>query len=620
MNSFIPNRNSRLIIYILILCLACASFFVFSTFFSEVYEPIRPNHTAIHLVLEIVSIFVAMSIAIHSWITFKEGKMHFPILLAAAFFSVGILDTFHALTFEGMPYFFIESSSLASTWLWILARLTESSILALVVFRPKIFEHLGRNMAFLIATIYTGILVGIVFFFYQGLPVLIIDGVPTLLKNSLEMISAGLHLLVIFFLFKNSSKFSDLVIRNLYIIGAFSIVLSSVFFVNYEAIDAYLHTAGHVFKIIGYTMFFIVLFIVSVKAPFRNITRLHDRNRMMFNMLELGIIETDAKGVIQYVNIAAQELLQLPSNLEEQLLISQFESKATIGEEYEEIATYYGEGIPVEIDRFPLIENKQITGYFYTLRDLREAIENERLAKEKLVTDFEIETAAAVQKDFNSEISSGKQVGFVSFPFKRLNGDFYNIIKQGSKKMVTIADISGKGIPAAIQTSLMIGAIEHVNLEQEKPDQVVQFINRMFSKYSKSEHFMTLFTMIYDEETGILQYCSAVHEPSLLYNKETDKFDLLETKGAAIGFFKEAKFETKTIQLSKGDIVVLYTDGLIEDRQKLEGDLLEDLMDAIRKANLTLPADTLSKQLVDEVEKHRQGPIHDDRTVIVLKA
>ncbi|MBW9235394.1 serine/threonine-protein phosphatase, partial [Leptospira santarosai] len=87
------------------------------------------------------------------------------------------------------------------------------------------------------------------------------------------------------------------------------------------------------------------------------------------------------------------------------------------------------------------------------------------------------------------------------------NGDFYNILKQGSKTMVTIADISGKGIPAAIQTSLMIGAIEHVNLHQEKPDQFVQFINRMFSKYSKSEHFMTLFTMIYDEENRMLQYC-----------------------------------------------------------------------------------------------------------------
>jgi len=367
-------------------------------------------------------------------------------------------------------------------------------------------------------------------------------------------------------------------------------------------------------------MFFIVLFIVSVKAPFRNITRLHDRNRMMFNMLELGIIETDSKGTIQYVNISAKELLQLPSSLEETLMISQFESKATKGEEYEEIETYTGEGIPVEIDRFPLIENKQITGYFYTLRDLREAIENERLAKEKLVTDFEIETAAAVQRDFNSEISSGEQIGFVSFPFKRLNGDFYNIVKQGNKKMVTIADISGKGIPAAIQTSLMIGAIEHVNLHQEKPDQFVEFINRMFSKYSKSEHFMTLFTMIFDEETRVLQYCSAGHEPSLVYNKETNKFDFLETKGPAIGFFKNAKYETKTIQLSKDDIVVLYTDGLIEDRQKLEDDLFKDLMDAIRKVDLTLPADTISKHLVTEVEKSRQGNIHDDRTVIVLKS
>jgi serine phosphatase RsbU (regulator of sigma subunit) len=234
--------------------------------------------------------------------------------------------------------------------------------------------------------------------------------------------------------------------------------------------------------------------------------------------------------------MSAKELLQLPANSKETLLMSQFESKATIGEVYEEITSYTGEKIPVEIDRFPLIENRQIIGYFYTLRDLREAIENERLAKEKSVTDFEIETAAAVQKDFYSEISSGDQIGFVSYPFKRLNGDFYNILKQGSKTMVTIADISGKGIPAAIQTSLMIGAIEHVNLHHEKPDQFVEFINRMFSKYSKSEHFMTLFTMIYDEETRMLQYCSAGHEPSLLYNKGTNTFNFLETKEQRLAF------------------------------------------------------------------------------------
>ena len=185
--------------------------------------------------------------------------------------------------------------------------------------------------------------------------------------------------------------------------------------------------------------------------------------------------------------------------------------------------------------------------------------------------------------------------------------------------MVTIADISGKGIPAAIQTSLMIGAIEHVNLHQEKPDQFVQFINRMFSKYSKSEHFMTLFTIIYDEETRILQYCSAGHEPSLLYNKDTNAFKFLESKGAAIGFFKEATYETKTIQLSKDDMVVLYTDGLIEDRGNLESDLFEDLMNSIRNADLTLSADSLSEYLITEVEKKRQGLIHDDRTVIVLK-
>ena len=620
MKSFVPNSTARLNIYLLILCVICFSFFLFPVFYNNLYEPIRPSHTVIHLLLETVSIFIAMSIAIHSWITSKEGKMHFPILLAAAFFSVGILDTFHALTFEGMPLFVIESTNMTSIWLWILARLTESSILAAVVFMPKLFERLNRNLAFFIATIYSILLIGIVFSFYKDLPVLIIDGAPTLMKNILEVITALLHLLVIFHMLRYTKRFNDILIRNFYIIGAFSIILSSLFFIQYQSIDTYLHTAGHLFKIIGYSMFFIVLFIVSVKAPFRNIKRLHDRNRMMFNMLELGIIETDSKGAIQYLNVSARQLLQIPQITEETLMMNQFESKATKGQEYEEIQTYTGEGIPVEIDRFPLIENKQIIGYFYTLRDLRESIEIERLAKEKSVTDFEIETAAAVQKDFNCEVSSGEQIGCVSFPFNRLNGDFFNILKQGNKTMVTIADISGKGIPAAIQTSLMIGAIEHVDLHQEKPDQFVAFINRMFYKYSKSEHFMTLFTMIYDEETQVLQYCSAGHEPSLVYNKDRDEFDLLETKGAAIGFFNDAKYETKAIQLSKGDIVVLYTDGLIEDRQRLEDDLFQELMNAIRSTDLTLPADTISNHLVKEVEKNRIGNIHDDRTIVVLKS
>ncbi len=620
MNSLIPTTTTRLAVYLAVLSIVYGIFFGFPHFWGTLYEPFRPSHASMHLILEMISIFISMSIAIHSWITDKEGKTHFPILLAAIFLSVGILDTFHAVTFDGMSLFFIESTSMTSIWFWIIARLTGSVGLTLFFFVPKVFERINRNVAFGLALVYSTVVITIIFTFYQELPLLIVDGTPTLLKNILELSTVALHSFIIYYCIKYKHKFHDHVIRNLFIIGVFAIVISSIFFVQYKSVDAYLNMAGHLYKIVGYAMFFIVLFTVSVKEPFRKISRLHDRNRLMFNMLELGIIETDAKGVIQYLNMSAQQLLELVPSSTETLHMSQFESKATIGEVYEEITSYTGKKIPVEIDRFPLIENKQIVGYFYTLRDLSEAIENERLTKEKLVTDFEIETAAAVQKDFYSDISSGEKIGFVSFPFHRLNGDFYNIIKQGNKTMVTIADISGKGIPAAIQTSLMIGAIEHVDLHQEKPDQFVKFINRMFNKYSKTEHFMTLFTMIYDEETRVLQYCSAGHEPSIHYHRDIDAFSYLETKGAAIGFFEDATYETQTIRLAENDVIILYTDGLIEDRHKLEGDLLEDLMESVRRADLSLSADTLSKYLINEVEKHRQGQIHDDRTIIVFKA
>ncbi|WP_096156309.1 SpoIIE family protein phosphatase [Bacillus sp. FJAT-45066] len=619
MKRIVPNTDIKLYYILLALAFSTVLLFMFPSFFSLMYNPFQPSHASMHLIVEMISIFVSFSIAIHAWVTHKEGgTVKFSVLLAGAFLAVGTFDTFHALTFVGMPTLFIESSPLTSAWFWIMARLTESIVLTFVIIFPTLMKKVKLSTSYLFFTVFSLLTTYIVFAHHPSLPTLIMDGAPTTFKISLEAVGAVLHAVVIMYvLFIYKDKFKHIMLRNLYVIGSFSLILSSIFFMRYEAIDAYLNMAGHIYKIIGYAMFFIILYLLSVRAPFQKIHQLHERNRMMFNMIELGIVETDAKGKISYMNEYAKQLLEVQET--EGLDISQFESKSSNYFEYEEIVTLSEKKIPVEFDRFPLIDHKKIDGYVYTLRDLREAIENEELSKEKAIVDYEIETAASIQQDFYLETPYCEKIGVVSIPFKRLNGDFHNILQGDDVYLVTIADIVGKGIPAAIQTSLLIGAIENVNLQADSPKILLRNLNKVFTKYSKSENFLTLMTLHIDTKTGVVRYASAGHEPAIHYHAKTNTFSEINTKGPAIGFFEDSEFHEQQLQLEKGDLILLYTDGLIEDKSIPEEDIIMAMKKAIESVDRTKTAEEMANEILEKITKARSDDFHDDRTIIIIK-
>ena len=619
MNRLVPNSHIKLYYILMALAFLTVILFMFPSFFSLLYSPFQPSHASMHLIVEMISIFVSFSIAIHAWVTHKEGgTVQFSMLLAGAFIAVGTFDTLHALTFVGMPRFFLESSPMTSTCFWIMARLTESFVLAIVIVFPTFMKKITLSASYLFFTAFTLLTTYIVFVYHSSLPALIVDGSPTTFKVGLEIVGAILHgVVIVYVLFIYKEKFQNIVLRNLYVIGSFSLILSSIFFMHYETIDAYLHMAGHLYKIIGYAMFFVILFLLSVKAPFQKIHQLHDRNRMMFNMIELGVVETDAKGKVLYMNEYAKHLLEVQET--EGLDISQFEAKSSNFFEYEEIVTLSQKKIPVEFDRFPLIDQKKIDGYVYTLRDLREAIENEELSKEKAIVDYEIETAATIQQDFYLDTTFSEKIGVVSIPYKRLNGDFFNILQEGDITLVTIADIVGKGIPAAIQTSLLIGAIENVNLQADSPKMLLRNLNKVFTKYSKPEHFLTLMTLRIEYNTGVVKYASAGHEPAIHYHEKTNTFSEVYTKGPAIGFFETSEFHEQQIQLEEGDIILLYTDGLIEDKNIPEEKIIDAMKKALQTVDRKKTAEEIANEVLVKVNAARSVDFHDDRTIIIIK-
>lgn len=96
-----------------------------------------------------------------------------------------------------------------------------------------------------------------------------------------------------------------------------------------------------------------------------------------------------------------------------------------------------------------------------------------------------------------------EDVGAVSVPYRTLNGDFYSIVPQGDLLMMAIADISGKGVPAAIQKSMMVYAAEDFNSRYEEPHDVLTSMNSFVHDYTSDYSFVTLTMANYNKATRL---------------------------------------------------------------------------------------------------------------------
>lgn len=200
----------------------------------------------------------------------------------------------------------------------------------------------------------------------------------------------------------------------------------------------------------------------------------------------------------------------------------------------------------------------------------------------------------------------------------RIGGDFYDVLQLDKDKyMIAIGDVSGKGIDAARQAAAVRYGLRSCILESGKAVEAFQRLNGIVLMDPQFDGFATIFAGILDTTIGKFTYSNGGHEPPILYRSGTGEYKELRTTGMMIGAFQSVDFTEDEILLEKGDVVLLYTDGLSEARNNggmLGIDGLVRLLSDIANKNVVGYLDRIASAARD----YSGGYFRDDVAAILL--
>jgi serine phosphatase RsbU (regulator of sigma subunit) len=203
-------------------------------------------------------------------------------------------------------------------------------------------------------------------------------------------------------------------------------------------------------------------------------------------------------------------------------------------------------------------------------------------------------------------------------PSRHVGGDFYDFLTLDSGELVgLVADVAGKGVSAALLSSLLQGGLHMEFRSTTHPVEVLNRLNRMLCEKSPSDRFVTLFLFSLDT-LGAGQFISAGHNPAYLYRAATGEIEELASGGLILGVFDFATYESRPLRLAEGDILVVYSDGLTE-AQNPEGEMFgeERLQELIRREGRE-GSHALERKLLEDLENFHRGIAQTDDITFVL--
>ncbi|RPJ56647.1 MAG: HAMP domain-containing protein [Acidobacteria bacterium] len=248
---------------------------------------------------------------------------------------------------------------------------------------------------------------------------------------------------------------------------------------------------------------------------------------------------------------------------------------------------------------------------------------------EKQRLDKEIEIAREVQsKLFPQKLPSFKnfQLAAACLPARQVSGDYYDFIPLGANAFdVVIGDISGKGISAALLMASLQSSIRTIisyqTLGANRDASVaksVSDVNRQLYHQTSPDKFATLVLSRFDAEKLTVTYCNAGHNPPLVISDHTIRH--LSKGGMVAGLFEDPEYDEETLQLERDDMVVYYTDGIVEAENPSGEQYGEDRLAELLIANAFLTADDLQALILDQLSCWvAGGDQRDDMTVVIVK-
>lgn len=241
----------------------------------------------------------------------------------------------------------------------------------------------------------------------------------------------------------------------------------------------------------------------------------------------------------------------------------------------------------------------------------------ERIAKE-------LSIAANIQKNLlpkELKINFDLDLSEYFKPAKEIGGDYYdyNFIDDNSL-FLTIGDVSGKGIPAALLMTTIRATLKSLCHTYNSVDDMLIKLNNFMCKDMSEEMFVTIFHSHFNHTTKVLTYSNAGHNPLLVYKAKEVRVEEENVKGTAIGFVEGYKYRLGKINLNEGDILLYYTDGITE-AENAEKELFG--MERLKRVfleNSYKSAQEIKTEILKELDRFRDGfEQNDDITLIVVK-
>jgi len=205
-------------------------------------------------------------------------------------------------------------------------------------------------------------------------------------------------------------------------------------------------------------------------------------------------------------------------------------------------------------------------------------------------------------------------------PASGVGGDCFDMIRLGDTRLaISIADVVGKGIPAALLMSNLQAAVRAFASEAVEPQALCHQVNRILCGNIAEGRFISFFYSVLDAPTGVMTYTNAGHYLPMLVRAD-GAVERLGAGGPVLGVLPDAEYEQAHVGIGPGDRLVMFTDGLTEARSAADEEFGEERLLDAAVAHRACSAPALQARLADSVATFTGGRLQDDATLIVLAA
>jgi phosphoserine phosphatase RsbU/P len=265
-----------------------------------------------------------------------------------------------------------------------------------------------------------------------------------------------------------------------------------------------------------------------------------------------------------------------------------------------------------------------LVAFVWVVAELKSALERERAAaQERLERDVRI--AGEVQRRLfppSDPVIPGLECHGVCGPAQGVAGDYYDFLPlAGGRFGIAVGDVAGKGLPAALLTASLQGALRSLTSRStDGPAAVVEELNTQMHALTEDYRFATLFWAVFDEARRKLAYVNAGHNPPMLLRRD-GAIERLGVGGPPLGVLGAASYQSGTATLSSGDLLLIFTDGVTEAVNTSEEEFGDARLETVLRETSQAPVARVCDRVLTAVASFEDGqPQKDDITLVAARA